>query len=384
MGDSNRVRWSYAEESTEGTAPAGAWQELRRRGGSLGRPQETRDNDEIRSDGQRNAPDRVGVSATGSLQARLSYGSYDDLLAACLRGDWSNADTNTGSLSVTAATGTFSMTGAFAEVVVGQWFKVEDASQSGNNGYHQVATRAGDDEVTVEDNTNLVDEGPTASVTIKVDGMLRNGTTDKSFSFAKEHLDLSPILAYEFVGMKIGGFELQVPAGDLMSLDFDLQGMDASDVTGGLSRASLDAANTNKILNGTAHVYDLREGSSALGDQLTNIRVASQNNPRFRRAIGSLAPVSVRHGTFDFNLTLELYVADGTLLSKYLDYTESSFSFRMTAGDGATYIITIPAYHYTGDLPEDGELNGDVVATLEAAAFVGSGGYSFQIDRFAA
>jgi len=86
-----RSRVAYIPEVTYGTTPATpAFQELRRTSGNLVTKKGTVVSDEIRLD--RNVRDEFMVSqdVNGSYDLELSYGSYDDLLAAALFGDWSS------------------------------------------------------------------------------------------------------------------------------------------------------------------------------------------------------------------------------------------------------------------------------------------------------
>lgn len=86
-----RSRVAYIPEVTYGTTPATpAFQELRRTSGNLVTKKGTVVSDEIRLD--RNVRDEFMVSqdVNGSYDFELSYGSYDDLLAAVMFGDWSS------------------------------------------------------------------------------------------------------------------------------------------------------------------------------------------------------------------------------------------------------------------------------------------------------
>jgi len=90
IASTSRSRVAYIPEVTWGVTPATpAFQELRRTSGNLTTKKGTTVSDEIRLD--RNVRDEYQVSqdVTGSYDLELSYGSYDDLLAAALFGDWS-------------------------------------------------------------------------------------------------------------------------------------------------------------------------------------------------------------------------------------------------------------------------------------------------------
>jgi hypothetical protein len=342
----------------------------------------TKVSDEVQSSGQRKGLYLLSQNAEGSLEAEFSYGSFDELLAACVRGTWSSVATTTAALTTVKATKTVTMTAAFTNMVVGQWFRIA-GDPNGNDGIYKIATRTSADEVVTEDDTQFgTDSTAEAGVTIDSDGMLRTGTDAlKSYTFEQEHLDLTQVLSFN--GMRIGGFNLDIPNGDLVTLGMDLRGRDA---TRGVASAGsgVDAANTNDAFNSSSNIYDLREGSSPLGDQVTRVSLAYNPNPRDRMALGSVNPVDIRFGTADITGTIEFYFADGSLIDKYLAFTETSMSLRVTDGAGNSYVLTFPEYKYTGDLPDSGGLDQDVIVPLEFTLYASAQAYSLQVDRFAA
>lgn len=383
MGSSNRTRVAYVAESTWGVTPATpTLTTVRRTGGSLKSPTETVTSNEIRSDRNRATVQRVGVSANGSMEFELSYGSHDDLLAAAFASAWTTAINFSGSVQITALTGTIAATGAFTNAFVGQWLKLSGFTTPGNNGYFRVAKKTSANEITVEDPDDVL-EDETKSAAITSGGCLRNGTTESSFTIEQSHLDLGFYL--QFLGMRVGGVNLSIPASGLITGSFDFQGKEATASAATIAN-TLTAAGTNPVFNGTSHFAALTVGGAALADNLTEISVALTNNLRQRRALGSLAPVGVIYGTADVTGSFRLYPTGKTLIDKYLDFEESSLALRLVGGDGKkSYILTIPKLVFTGDLPETGALDGDVTLDLNWTAYFDSGlDCTIQLDRFAA
>jgi len=383
MGSSNRVRVAYVAENDWGVTPATpTLTTVRRTGGSLKSPTETVTSNEIRSDRNRATVQRVGVSANGSMEFELSYGSHDDLLAAAFASAWTTAINFSGSVQITALTGTIEATAAFTNAAVGQWLKLSGFTKPGNNGYFRVATKDSANKITVEDPDDVLEDETDASAAITSGGMLRNGTTESSFTIEQSHLDLGFYL--QFLGMRVGGVNLSIPASGLITGSFDFQGKEATTSAASIAN-TLTAAGTNPVFNGTSHFAALTVGGAALADNLTEISVALTNNLRQRRALGSLAPVGVIYGTADVTGSFRLYPTGKTLIDKYLDFEESSLALRLVGGDGKkSYILTIPKLVFTGDLPETGGLDGDVTLDLNWTAYYDSGlDCTIQLDRFA-
>lgn len=86
-----RTQLRYIKESTFGTTPTvGTAKNLRRTNDDLGFRVQTAVSEEIRDDRQTTDLVTVSASAEGSINFELSYGEYDELLAAVLQGAWSN------------------------------------------------------------------------------------------------------------------------------------------------------------------------------------------------------------------------------------------------------------------------------------------------------
>lgn len=90
IGSGAGARYAYIAEVTPGTTPTTpTFKVMRTTGGGLRNNKSTSVSDQVRAD--RNVPDEilVGVDAGGSYPFELTYGSFDDIMAAALFGSWS-------------------------------------------------------------------------------------------------------------------------------------------------------------------------------------------------------------------------------------------------------------------------------------------------------
>lgn len=86
---SNLVRLRYIREDTFGETPdTGNSTDLRFTGESLSFSTETETSQEIRADRQIADLIQVGAETSGDIQFELSFGSFDDFMAAALGGEW--------------------------------------------------------------------------------------------------------------------------------------------------------------------------------------------------------------------------------------------------------------------------------------------------------
>lgn len=88
--DGSLLRLAYIAEVTIGTTPTSpTFQTLRYESSDIRITKTTDIPNEVRSDGNVASIVDVGRAVTGSIKGLLSYGTYDDLIAAALRGSWS-------------------------------------------------------------------------------------------------------------------------------------------------------------------------------------------------------------------------------------------------------------------------------------------------------
>lgn len=88
LAASNRAQLRYLEETVFGVTPAGNGKELRMTGESLAFSLTKTESAEIRADRQVTDLIITSAAASGGINFELSYGEYDDLLAAALMGSW--------------------------------------------------------------------------------------------------------------------------------------------------------------------------------------------------------------------------------------------------------------------------------------------------------
>lgn len=397
MGESNRVSVRLIEEVTFGTTPdTPTLEEILRTGGGLKGVTETVVSNAVRSDRMRQGMFRTGQHVEGGYDFELAYGQFDTLLEGALGADWSAAIALSGTTYAAVASDdsiTDSGNGFVAAgLVAGMWVLISGFVTAANNGLFRIATVAVGKltfdayiSLTAKAYTTaptLTDESAGPTVKIRNQGMLRNGSTAKSYTVEQAHLDSSQFFAFR--GCRVGGLSLSIPAKALVTGNLSFMGKSFARA-GTTIASSVTAPNSNKAFNTTEDIWGIAEGAAALTDFLTELTLSIENNLRMNDAIGNLTPPAIPLGTQDITGQIGLYVGSGsgTMLDKYINFTESSRSFIITNGTSPVYyIVTIPAYRYSGETPDAGGLDADVIATMPFTAYVNSAGtYQIQFDR---
>lgn len=365
--DSNRTGLAYIAEVTWGTNPGTAFTDLRYTGESFSYNITNTQSAEIRSDRQVTDIIQTGAACAGGFNFELSYSEYDTLLAAALwSSGWSTA------LTIVRTDIGFNVAGRIycevsefnASLVTGQWIKVSGASAGTNNTYFRVTSTA----ATGIGVTPLPSTAATgATITIK-GSYIRNGVTESSFTFEREHSDA--VQYFDYNGMVINTLNITASADNILTGSFDFVGKSATlaQATGGTG--SNTAASTNAVMNASSNVGEIFEGAFAslvtkdTDLYIQEISFSVNNNVRGLRAIGSIANVDIGVGLCEVTGTLNAYFLNQTLYDKYLAGTATGLSFQVIDDAGNAYIFTFPAIEFETDAVNAGGQNQDVMENI--------------------
>lgn len=390
LADTNRVGVRIVEESTWGTTPGGpALLDLPFTGESLRSNTRTVTSDTIRTD--RNVSDitEVGGGASGDINFELRYADYDLLLGGMLQTSAvvTNVSAAIASCYFSGATITGD-TNAFSQVVSGQHLRVKSATTSGNNGYYRVngfaSTAGGHHTITLE----VASTGVAASFTSEVfaaatriqGSRLRNGTTARSFTIEK--LMQSDVnTAFQFTGMRVDTMNLNYEAQNILTGSFAFLGKSMA-ISSATIASAVTAASGNSVMNASGHVGNVWINSDAVTSvYFQSLGITATNNSREQTAVGTDANIGIGSGRFEVTGNLRAYFEDSSLISQFVNGTDSSIRTQITDPEGNSVIITIPKVRWTdGTVLADGP-NNDAFADMSWGAMVdATGTYAMQID----
>lgn len=383
FAETNRTGLYYVEETTWGEVPTGGGNEgtpLRYTGESMNYNINYSTSQEIDPDAQVKDLVQTGAETTGGVNFELSYGSFDPFFAGALRNDWSTTvDISDNTIDVTNAD-TFGGTGLFGDVSVGQWIRTAGFTNTENNGVFRV-TAASADAVTVD--AVLVNESAGSTITVK-GSMLRNGTTDKSFTIEKSFTDITKFLTLP--GMIPGEMALNVAANEFLGGSFNFLGKAALPLSATSNLAQPpNAATTTRVMNAVSALSNLRIDNAAFTGLIESITLNSTLNLRGRSAVGVLGYASVGYGRYELSGDMSVYFEDGAMYNRYVNDTEAALSFQVDDVAGNTYIFSIPRFKFSAGEIVSGAINQDVMAKMTYQALMDSTtGCTFQIDRIPA
>lgn len=383
----NRMTTRYSEEvTTFDTIESAPLIEIRNTGATFDYAITGEASNEIRSDRNKTDYAQLGASNSGEVPFELSYGNTDDLMEGALFGDWTTAitvtDTDISALasdnSINTLAGDFVADG----FVVGQKIEIRGftGDPTANNGYFTIVSVA--TAKIVVSGATLVDDTAGESVTIKNDGMLRNGVSVHSYSFEQELANITKFMLY--TGMKVGSMNMTTAKGAKLTGSMSLVGASHSTAGATAGTGGPTAAGTAAIMNSTNNVTNILEAGASLaaGVYITQLDFSVANNLTPDEAIGSLTPVEISEGMCDVTGTATYLLANLDLYNKYINGTASSLQYKVEDSAGNAYIITFPNIEYTA-APISGDISLAVAMTFQALLDTTTS-CVIQIDRFIA
>ncbi|HEY7821605.1 MAG TPA: phage tail tube protein, partial [Acidimicrobiia bacterium] len=268
---------------------------------------------------------------------------------------------------------------------VGQFIKVTGFTTAGTF-WAEIASIAATS-LTIYPMTDVASEAADDSVTITPANYVRNGTTKRSFTIQKAFTDLATQEFWNFSGARISTWSLELATGSILNTVFGVLAKDAAMTETQFSGATLNAANTNTVLNAVdniaAIVFDGDPGGSTF--YFNSLSVQLDNQLRGQEAVGTLGLIGVEAGRLALTGNIELYFENSALFDKFRAATAFSLSFQAQDAAGNVYIVTIPRAKYTSMEIVAGGSDQDIFASAQFEGIINAAGtYQYQISRLAA
>lgn len=346
---SNRVDLAYIAEVDWGVTPATpALQEIRFTGESLDMAITTETSQEIRSDRAETDLIPVDASVSGGVQFELSYGTYDDWLAALAMSAWVDPGATGEMTTVVAATDNLVATTAdeFEDVIIGQVIELSGFTAPGLNRRYRVVGKADNETLSLFPQPSDAEVG--AAVTLAGEYLV-NGVTEQSFSIVKRFNDATPVTTRLFTGKRIGSMTLELATATRITGEFSFLGKTAvygvDPAVAGETRVD---ATTTPIMNSVTNIDSLLlDGTNLCATgELSNLSVSIDNQHREQKGLCQLGNVGVRAGKLMVTLSGSQYFTNADEAAKFEASTAFSFSYALEDSEGNFYDFNFPRCKY--------------------------------------
>ena len=393
-----RKQVAYIAESVPGTVPvAGTPSLLRFTDETLEYNVKYDNSKDIRADRQVTGAAIVDATVSGSINFELAYKEYDTMLSAALQGAWAVYGTagKGAALALTLNSTAGTITAAVAptgvdvltSLVPGQYFRLTAPGDAADGAILRVGAAAPSTTViTVDTATPIPGTGTRAAVAgcIISSSRLVNGTTQPSFAFESQMLDVGQYFAYK--GLALGKLDLNFAAGATVTGQLNFTGMGSVRNTVTNLPGVPTASQTFSQINAVTGFGTFLEGGTALtGTYIKDLKLALDNTLREQKAVGILGAAGVAAGHANLTGTMQVYLANGTLYDKFANGTVTSLSWRVSDSAGNGYAITIPNVRFTVGKKSGGGSDTDVMLDLTYGGYRDTTtGSTIIIDHFGA
>lgn len=188
-------------------------------------------------------------------------------------------------------------------------------------------------------------------------------------------------------GLRIGSFEMNVSAGEIVTLSWEFMGADTtnSSVTtlGNTSTYTVLEAPDTEVLNATSNVGALVSDGEELTTAIRSFSFTANASLREQPAVGVKTVAGIGYGRMTINGEMQAYFEDFDFFNKFLDHTTTSLRFGFTDADSLEMAFTIPAIKLTTNDIAPGGIDEDVNQEISwSAQRDGTLKTMFLIDRF--
>lgn len=319
-----RTKLVYKAETLLGTAASalGA-QALRRVSSSLGLTKDAFTSNEVRADMQIADVRHGGRSVRGGIEGELSTETWDEWLAAVLRGSWvsgvsvSPAEFATG-ITPSNSGGTFTFAGAGDLIAEG--FRVGDIVRvtgvTGNTNTNFRITGLTDTVMTVTPKPVTQSQVASGWTVAVVGSKLVPGVEVPSFTIEQSHLDIDA--SERFVGCRIGGASINLPPNGIATVQWDVLGLDGAMLTGASSPyfTSPDPETTTGVLTGIEGGVRLNGEEQAI---ITGVQLSVTNNLSLQPVVGSVISPDIFYGRMVVTGQVSAFLMDERLINVFVN-----------------------------------------------------------------
>lgn len=342
---------------------------------------------EIHSDASLIGENSIHVASSGT-EATLASN-----LAAAIMAQFAK---NAFEVSATVATDTVTLTNhkrtGGSITAEGDGVSVDVTNFSGGSatkgGLYTIASLPNDDTIVTEETLTTDANSGSLPVIVKGSHVRNPGTlsqiTKQSFTIETGFTDIAKYFVRN--GMRVGSFEMNVSAGEIVTVDFEFMGRETltdTETLLGASPYTVRPTTATDVMNATANVGAPKKNGVALNAAIMSIELSGEASLREQPAVGSRFPAGIGYGRFQLTGTLTAYFDSLDFYNDFLSHTTISISFDFTDADKNFYVFTIPALKITSDPISPEGIDQDVMEEMEFVALRDSTlNTQFMIDRF--
>ena len=310
----------------------------------------------------------VSAEASGPLSGEMSYGEWDEFMAAVLQADegW-KVTAGTGLALTVTATEVTSGTAepSFLFMQPGQWFVLPGSVEGKNKGkllrVHPV-TAPTDTVITLDPLTPGVPEVIASSDFSS--SRISNGTKQDSFTLERQTPEVSEFFAYR--GMTAASMTLTLASGAISTIEVNFMGKDTKPDGATLLKNPTLPSFTGEVMSGAAGTScGVYWKGAPIDDAFMNqVTLSYDNALRMQQALCSLGAIGIGSGTIVLTVEVQMFFAQGRkFYDEFLGNSNNELAFTMFDTEGNGYMCTLPKANVSNYAINAGGKDQDLMVT---------------------
>lgn len=401
--ESNQVLISYALETVFATLPAVPFQAIRVTGDSLKGTKTRNRPAELNTTGEVSAAVTTQVQATGSIPYALSFGTFDDLIAAAFSNTWQTPVTLAGVAGdMSLAVGghlTSTTAGKFAAITVGQWVRLLGFPLNGAANFPvgsviaQVTAVTSAMDITLSEQYSgafsnspvavpYVAETPTGTTAQVRASTMRNGTVAQTVYLQKK---FAAALFLRYPGTYISGFSISGGVGQFLSGSITVLASSEVDSTTDASTGAVVAAPGGRVHDPIAGFQGIYINGVPIGAVVDSFTISiAKTGAALEYGLGSASGQGLIEGLTEVTGSFKVFFNSLTLYDRYKNELLGNISVVTQDPAGNAYVITVLNGALMSQGINAGSQNSAVYAMFDLEGNPLPGGGTIQIDRLPA
>lgn len=211
--------------------------------------------------------------------------------------------------------------------------------------------------------------------------VLKNGTTQKSFTIEKTFETGGTDQYHRFTGAVANTMSLQIATDSIVTGSFGFACKGASSAQAEVASSTYNAPNTNSVINAGQNFSSLAI-TGATSPELTAIELNITNNLRQQKVLGSIESRGVAAGRFQASGTITAYFENEELYELFLAGTAADLSFQLGGPSSNNYVFDLPNIKFSSAEANVGGNDSDILLTMPfTALYDGTEDATLKITR---
>lgn len=192
--------------------------------------------------------------------------------------------------------------------------------------------------------------------------VLKDGAANPVFfTIQKDIVDATPETYFNFRGCTVGGFNLNIQTGQIVTGAFNFRGMTAQATETQIAGATFVPTNANTPFNATQNVGSVTFDGVAYTGCINTLSMAFNNNLRTQDCVGTFGHTDIKFGKKELTGSMNMYFIDKSNYDAFVNSTDFALSFTLTDVGGNLYTVLLPRVKFeSATVVAEGE-NSDIM-----------------------